>query len=121
MEESLELRAEKMKCLSNLEFQLLQSIHINDNRSIAELYINVETSIHIHGLVGSERFCATLSKVISNVGRSYDEMPVFVRIGELSEYASPVTSAARLQPLDNCYVFVADAFEITITPSIENI
>ena len=119
MANSLELRIEDIKSLSNLQFQLLQSVYIHDNRSIGELYVNREAILHIHGLISGYRFCANLRKAISNIERGYGEPSVFVRIGEIGESMRPVTSVIRLQPLDNCDVFVADSFEVGIALSLE--
>lgn len=118
---SLELRIEGMKCLSNLQFQLLQSVYVHDGRSIAELYMNGESILHIHGLTSDYRFCATLRNAISDGGFGYSKVHVFVRVGQTLENMCPVTSVIRLQPLDNCDMFIADTFEMEVTPSLESL
>ena len=115
----LELRLEHAKRLGNLQFQLLQSVYIHDGRSIAELYMNGEAVLHIHGLTSDYRFCATLRNAIYDGGFGYSKPPVFVRIGQFSEGACPVASVIRLQPLNYCDMFAADSFEKGTTPSLE--
>ena len=121
MDKSLELRIEQMKCLSNLQFQLLESVHAYDGRSLSELYLNGETILHIHGLASDYRFCATLRNAKDSEGEGYSKPHVFVRIRQLSESACPVASVIGLQPLNNCDMFVADAFELGFAPSSEDL
>jgi len=113
----LELRLERLKCLSNLEFDFLKRLY--DRRSIAELYRGSEQSLHIHFRTVSG-YCATyraghiaeigqmipVNNVNCNfvIGLSRNERPVLIGVGQVSEDSRPLISTIRLQRLDSCHM-----------------
>jgi len=114
----LELRLERIKCLSNLQFQLLEYVY--DRRSIAERYVDGGVTLHIHGFAtGDYRFCATWRRVDDGRAGNNCKVHVFVGIGESLDEFRPLASLARLQPLDCCNMLVADTFEKGVSPTPE--
>lgn len=121
MDNSLEFRIEQIKNFGNLKFQLLESVYIHDGRSIGELYMNGEATLHIHGFIGEYRFCATLRNGINDRGFGYGKLPVFVWIGQVSECPRPLASAIWLKPLNHCDMLVTKTFDIMTMPSPEDL
>ncbi len=50
---------ESIKCIRNMELQLLQRIYGNNLRSVVEMYINGEIGWHVHFSIGFNRLYAT--------------------------------------------------------------
>ena len=115
----LELRIERIKHLDNLRLKLLQFFY--NGRSVAENYCDEDIALHVHGLSGENRFCATWRRRDGDGGGCDRKVPVFVRIGKLSEHTRPLASIARLQALESCDVLLADAFEIAASPSSKDL
>ncbi len=78
MADSLELRLERIKRLSNLRLQLLKSCY--HRRCIVERNIGGEAVLHFHYLVGEKRFFCTWKKRNIDFGSDVGEVPVFVWI-----------------------------------------
>ncbi len=119
MSNSLELRLERIKRLSNLKFQLLESVY--DRRSVVERYVDGDIVIHVHGFASDYRFCATWHRGDDDWAGNPCKVPVFVGIGEIAEYLRPLASITRLQPLDHCNMLVADTFEPGVPPTLEDL
>jgi len=129
--DSLKFRLERIKCLSNLQLKLLQYVHgvpYGDSctfLSTAELYARKEAIIHVHGLVGDFPFCVTLGLLDRNghycKRTGCCELPVFIRIGHVSEGACPITSFVRLQPLNICNMIGGESGNITFMSTGETI
>jgi len=92
--ESLKLRMEINKSLGNLRTKLLQCFY--NGRSVAENYLNGDTELHVHWLSSNDCFCATHRRAIDHWRTDGGEMPVFVRVGNLSQSLSPFASLVRL-------------------------
>lgn len=121
---SLKLRLEGIKCLSNLQFKLLEYFYGNNGLPTSKLYASGEFGIHVHGVARGYRFCAILERIRegnTNRGLGDSEVPVFVRIGKVSEDACPIASVIRLQPLNQCNMFIAKSFKEGVTPSPESL
>ncbi|KPK20154.1 MAG: hypothetical protein AMJ70_08390, partial [Dehalococcoidia bacterium SG8_51_3] len=84
IEKSIERRVEQIKCLSNLKFQLLKSIYGDNESSLGELYMNGESILNVHGLIGKYRFCATLRNTVNNGGISNSQFPMLVWVRQSS-------------------------------------
>lgn len=113
---------EEIKCISNIELQLLQCIYGDNLRSVVEMYINGEIGWHVHFSIGSNRFCATWMKGLNVSDNSIGcgESSVFIGVREVSDELRPLASIVRLQKLNVCPMFSADTFEpvIPLTPEI---
>lgn len=117
--ESLELRLERIKGLSNLRRKLLECFYDRRSRSIDERYRDGEAELHVHGLIGDYRFCATWRYGEDHGVHDCCQVPVFVGVGDVSENACPLTSVAGLQPLERCDMYIAQSLETTRSPTAE--
>jgi hypothetical protein len=110
--DSLELRLEYSKRISNLRLDFLK--RLDDQGSIAESYCRGIIELHVH-FASHGMWCAAYRDgatgeafVKRRVCASYDvdddvgDLSVFVWIREVSEGFRPITSFVRLQPLNAC-------------------
>src|SRR3990167_5042840 len=130
MEESLELRIERIKRISNLELDMLQCFY--DRQPIVERYAKGEIGIHIHFRFSGCAYCAVyvsreavkltnrayLNDVFSNIDY-WSEKPMLVRVRDKRQTMSPISSLVGLQILNNCDMFDAESFQVGRTPSLE--
>lgn len=119
----LELGLEISKRVSNLRLDFIK--RVGDQRPIFERYLAKDVNLHIHVHASERMWCLTFEAldpvqiiplkagVDGNAASAFDqdEMPVFVRVGAVSEPPRPVASIVRLKPLDACDMFGVDAFE----------
>src|SRR3972149_5005913 len=99
----LELSVEATKDLGNLRFELLKAFY--DRRSVAERYLDHNIALHVHVLTAKNSLCAAWRKSDDNWTDDSSKVPVFVRVGQITEPSYPVASTERLQPLHSCDVF----------------
>jgi hypothetical protein len=100
---------------------------VYDRLPIIERYLARDVNLHIHFAAGERMHCLTFEalnsvKVIpfdagmdsdSAIPDTRDEMPVFVRVGTVSQAPRPIASIIRLQLLGTCKVGGVDALEVT--------
>lgn len=135
---ALEFRLEQRKRISNLKLDLLQ--RLGYGRSVIERYSGGEHELHIHFRANEGMVCAAYRPsdcgetgrvglvegmrdehcVVSSDPR---EFPMFVWIGNVPEYASPLASCVRLQPLNCCGMCGVDALEqpARLSPIVETL
>jgi hypothetical protein len=108
-----------------LRFDFLDRLY--DRRSVSERYAAGHVNLHLHGkLPGNGMWCYTFlaqtsTEVLLKTGMDMEgglspglnKMPVFVRIGAVTEPSRPVASTVRLQPLNCCHMSDIDALEPT--------
>ena len=110
MADSLELWLERINSLGNLRLELLKTFY--DRHSIAERYVNGNITLHVHGLTGENRFCATWRRSDKDGTLNSSKVPLFVWVGQVSESPRPLASITRLKPLDSCDMFTGEAPEV---------
>lgn len=130
----LEIRLECSKCISNARLDFLQRLY--DRRPIFERYAASDINLHLHGrLSGYGMGCLTFEaqaardvlfdlRMDGNVRKSLmrNDVPVFVRVGDITQPRRPLTSRVRLQSLDRCDMVGIDALEpALLEPSSEAI
>ena len=100
--DSKELKIKQMNCLSNIQHELLKTFY--DGRPVTERYLDGSIAIHAHIITSENSLCVTWVKGQSNGMFNSRKGLVFVRIGEVTDKFSPVTSLIRLQHLKHCNV-----------------
>ena len=110
MEESLELRLERVKCLGNHRAKLLEAFQ--DKRSIADRYLDGSVALHLHVSTGKNLLCNLWVNSDHGGTSRRSQMPVFVGIGQFDETLHPVTSFERLELLERCDVFRDQGFKM---------
>jgi len=120
------------KQVGNLRLKYLKSLY--DGHTIAKRYCAGEAVLHLHflGHQGqgakedkiSLKWCVFIRKrrkmeSVTTLAGNPDHLPMLVAVGEVAKPTRPVASIVRLQPLNLCDVFVADAFEVGLAPKPE--
>lgn len=107
---SLHERIELIKRVGNAQLDYLQRLY--DPCPIAERYVNGDLDVHLHFARLAHKGGGCIICHRGSDGNRCDETPMLVYIRQKLEGLHPVASIVRLQPLDQCHVFIADAFEI---------
>jgi len=120
----VEQNLERIKYPANLRLQYLKSIY--DGRPIFERYLTGDARIHLHCLWKSTPFCReeicicvakrTASKC-GTCGPYFYEVPMLVCVGQNPKKAQRIVSIIRLQSLNQCAVFDADSFKVSLNPT----
>lgn len=103
-------RIELIKYVGNTQQDYLKRLY--DRSSLIERYLVNELEVHLHfaSVRDQRRACIVLNR--AGDGDGDNKARVFVDVGQSPQGPHPVASIVRLQPLEQCHVFVADAFEI---------
>lgn len=110
---SFDERVELIKHLGDLRMQYLKCF--NDRRPIIQQYVEGILQIHIH--LTNREGIGTCLRYRDESGRSgdtgADEFAVFIDVGESVEKLERREAIVRLEPLNDCDLFVAEKLEIT--------
>ena len=85
---------------------------IDDRRPIWERYLAFDDEAHVHCIVVGISVCPKYRRASPEVVLDDNKAHVLVLVGKVPEKLCPFASITRLQPLDDCYMFIADAFEV---------
>jgi hypothetical protein len=133
--DSLELRLERIKRLSNASLEFLKRLY--DRRPVAEQYLKGDCEVHLHFFARDRVYCARYRAardveeakpigISKNAGLNEASMEcklaVFVGTGEALKRCRPIDSVVRLQSLDCCYMGGIEAVEpSTLFPPLESL
>lgn len=116
---SLYERIELIEHFGNAQLKYLKRLY--DRRPIPKRYLENELEIHLHFAAHGDR--GSLCVVCHRTGAREcgNETSVLVYVRQNLKGPNPVASVVRLQPLEQCDVFVADAFEKGRAVSLEEL
>jgi hypothetical protein len=116
----LEQRLELLNQLGALKLQYLKRLY--ERKPVWERYLGGEL-LHVHGsnVNASIGVCATFQRDTNTpdiLCPLDNKMRMLVFVGQNPQTCKPIRTIVRLNPLEQCDVYVADAFEkcITMTP-----
>lgn len=127
----LKLRFELIKRVSNMRDHVTQLLY--DFDLALDSYEQGDMCLHIHGVrhrqsddegivdqLDRPQCCILLQREHPDLQRTdtRNDGSVLVTVGQIGKQARPVASIARLQRLDDCYVYLADAPKVGVQPTI---
>src|SRR4051794_18553042 len=108
---------------SNRNFDFLK--RLGDQGPVSQRYVDGSLNVHLHVAIGGEKILAGIEVFARVEGREiaspeglaadridYDQLPVFVLVGQGGEPPRPVDSFARLYRLDQLALSRPDPFQI---------